>query len=161
MAKKKSIVTNAMRIVAAEKIPFEAVEYEAESVGEHFGVAISEMTGIPCDMCYKTLVAKGKDYMVICIPVDREVDLKKIAEVSKNKKVEMLPTKELLGITGYIRGGVSPIGMKKKYQTYIEETCKNHEKIAISGGVCGLSLLMSPNDLISLTKAIPCEIVKE
>lgn len=161
MSKKKSIVTNAMRMVSAEKIPFEALEYEADEVGENFGVAIAELLGLPCEICYKTLVAKGKDYMVLCIPVDKEVDLKKAAAVSQNKKVELLPTKELLAVTGYIRGGVSPIGMKKKYPTYIEKSCLNYEKMTVSGGVCGLSLLMSPNDLIKITGAVSCDIVKE
>ena len=81
MAKKKSIITNAMRILTSQKIPFEAVEYQAEEVGENFGVHIAQLTGIPCEMSFKTLVAKGNDYMVVCIPVDREVDLKKLAKV--------------------------------------------------------------------------------
>jgi len=161
MAKKKSIVTNAMRLVTATKIPFEALEYEADEVGDSFGVTIANLLNLPCEICYKTLVAKGKDYMVLCIPVDKEVDLKKVATVSGNKKVEMLPAKELLSVTGYIRGSVSPIGMKKKYPTYIQKSCLEFEKMTISGGVCGLSLLLTPQDLIKITGAIACDIIKE
>ena len=159
MAKKKPVITNAMRILTAHKIPFEAVEYEADEVGESFGVHIAELTGIPCEMSFKTLVAKGKDYMVICIPVDKEVDLKKLAKVSENKKVELISVKELLPLTGYIRGGVSPIGMKKKFTTYIHESCMENEKIAVSGGVCGVTLIMTPDDLISATDGILCDVI--
>ena len=159
MAKKKPVITNAMRMLTAQKIPFEAVEYEADEVGESFGVHIAELTGIPCEMSFKTLVAKGKDYMVICIPVDKEVDLKKLAKVSENKKVELISVKELLPLTGYIRGGVSPIGMKKKFTTYIHESCMENEKIAVSGGVCGVTLIMTPDDLISATDGILCDVI--
>ena len=159
MAKKKPVITNAMRMLTAQKIPFEAVEYEADEVGESFGMHIAELTGIPCEMSFKTLVAKGKDYMVICIPVDKEVDLKKLAKVSENKKVELISVKELLPLTGYIRGGVSPIGMKKKFTTYIHESCMENEKIAVSGGVCGVTLIMTPDDLISATDGILCDVI--
>lgn len=160
MAKKKPVVTNAMRILSSNKIPYEVIEYEAEEVGENFGVYIAGLTNIPCEMSFKTLVAKGNDYMVVCIPVDMEVDLKKLAKESGNKKVELLAVKDLLAVTGYIRGGVSPIGMKKKYETYIHQSCKNHEKMAVSGGVCGVTILLSPDDLIAITDGAVCDIVK-
>ena len=161
MAKKKPIVTNAMRQLTASKIPFEAVEYEAEEVGENFGVHIAELTGIPCEMSFKTLVAKGNEIIVVCVPVDAEVDLKKLATASGNKKVEMIHVKDLLSLTGYIRGGVSPIGMKKKYATFIHESCLSFDKMAISGGTCGVTLLLSPDDLIKVTNATACDIIKE
>lgn len=161
MAKKKPIITNAMRILTAQKIPYESVEYEAEEVGENFGIHIASLTGIPCEMSFKTLVAKGNDYLVVCIPVDCEVDLKKLATASGNKKVELIAVKELLPLTGYIRGGVSPIGMKKKFTTYLHKTCIENEKIAVSGGVCGVTLIMSPESLITATSGILCDIVKE
>lgn len=161
MAKKKAIVTNAMRILTAQKIPFEAVEYEAEEVGDNFGMHIARLTGIPCERSFKTLVAKGSDYIVVCIPVDKEVDLKKLASASKNKKVELISVKELLPLTGYIRGGVSPIGMKKKFTTYIHNTCTDFDKMAVSGGVCGITLLMSPADLIKVTDGNLCDLIKE
>ena len=101
----------------------------------------------------KTLVARGDKtgIMVACIPVKSEIDLKKLAKVSGNKKVEMIHVKELLDLTGYIRGGVSPIGMKKQYPTYVEETAKTYEEIAVSGGRCGITLLMSPESLGKVT----------
>ena len=161
MAKKKPIVTNAMRQLTASKIPFEAVEYEAEEVGENFGVHIAELTGIPCEMSFKTLVAKGNEIIVVCVPVDAEVDLKKLATASGNKKVELIHVKDLLSLTGYIRGGVSPIGMKKKYATFIHESCLSFDKMAVSGGTCGVTLLLSPDDLIKVTNAKACDIIKE
>lgn len=161
MAKKKAAVTNAMRILQAAKIPFEAVEYKAEEVGENFGSYIAELTGIPHEQSFKTLVARGNEIMTVCVPVDSEVDLKKLAKASGSKKAELIHVKELLGLTGYIRGGVSPIGMKKKYTAYIDESCMNFEKVAVSGGVCGVTLLMSPEDLVHVTDAHVCSIAKD
>ncbi len=161
MAKKKPIVTNAMRLLGAAKIPFDVVEYEAEEVGDNFGVYIASLTGIPVEMSFKTLVARGNDIMAVCIPADREVDLKKLAAVSGNKRVELASVKELLGLTGYIRGGVSPIGMKKKYPTYIHESCLSFEKVAVSAGICGATLLLSPKDLIAMCDAKTFDIIKE
>ena len=153
MAKDKKTVTNAMRLLNASKIKYETVEYEADEVGEHFGEAIAEMTGIPAEKSFKTLVARGDKtgIMVSCIAVNHEVDLKKLAKVSGNKKIEMIHVKELLGLTGYIRGGVSPVGMKKKYPTYI----------AISGGRCGTTLILSPNDVQKATDCVFADITKE
>ena len=147
MAKDKKTVTNAMRLLNASKIKYETVEYEADEVGEHFGevVARGDKTGI----------------MVSCIAVNHEVDLKKLAKVSGNKKVEMIHVKELLGLTGYIRGGVSPVGMKKKYPTYINETAQKFETIAISGGRCGTTLILSPNDVQKATDCVFADITKE
>ena len=161
MAKKKPIVTNAMRILASAKIPFETIEYEADEVGDNFGIKISELTGIPCEQSFKTLVAKGNEVMVVCIPADCEVDLKKLAKESGSKKAEMIHVKELLALTGYVRGGVSPIGMKKKYPTYIHKTCENFEKMAVSAGICGATLLLSPDDLIKTTDAKVCDLIKD
>lgn len=161
MAKKKPIVTNAMRLLTASKIPFETIEYEADEVGDNFGMKISELTGIPCEQSFKTLVAKGNEVIVVCIPVDCEVDLKKLAKESGSKKVEMIHVKELLALTGYVRGGVSPIGMKKKYPTYIHETCKNFEKMAVSAGICGATLLLSPDDLVGAVDAKVCDLIKD
>lgn len=153
MAKNKTAVTNAMRILKAAKIEFKEVEYEADEVGSAFGEKIAELTGISPDISLKTLVARGDKtgIMVACIPVKCEIDLKKLAKASGNKKVEMIHVKELLDLTGYIRGGVSPIGMKKQYPTYVEETVESYEKIAVSGGRCGITLLMSPDSLKKVT----------
>ncbi len=161
MSKKKNITTNAVRIIKTYDIPFETIEYDIDEVGENFGVKIAELTGMPCEMCFKTIVAKGKEIFVFCLPVNKELDLKKAAEISDNKKIEMLHTKDLLMVTGYVRGGVSPIGMKKKYQTFIDESCRDYERITVSGGVCGLSVMLSPFDLIKITDASVAKIVKE
>lgn len=163
MAKDKKIVTNAMRLLNSAKIKYETVEYDTDEVGEHFGEAIAEMTGIPPEKSFKTLVARGDKtgIMVSCIAVNHEVDLKKLAKVSGNKKVEMIHVKELLGLTGYIRGGVSPVGMKKKYPTYINETAQTFDTIAISGGRCGTTLILSPNDVQKATGCIFADITKE
>ena len=152
MAKDKKTVTNAMRLLNASKIKYETVEYEADEVGEHFGEAIAEMTGIPAEKSFKTLVARGDKTGIM---------VKKLAKVSGNKKVEMIHVKELLGLTGYIRGGVSPVGMKKKYPTYINETAQNFETIAISGGRCGTTLILSPNDVQKATDCVFADITKE
>jgi Cys-tRNA(Pro)/Cys-tRNA(Cys) deacylase len=161
MGKKKNI-TNAMRMLDKAKIKYEAVEYEAEEVGRNFGIMIAEITGIPHEKCFKTLVARGdkNGILVACIPADDEVDLKKLAKISGNKKVEMIHVKELLGLTGYIRGGVSPIGMKKKYPTYINETAQNLDTMAISAGVCGCGLMLSPSDVQSVTDCVFADITQ-
>lgn len=162
MSKKKT-VTNAMRMLTAAKIKFDAVEYECNEVGENFGEEISHITGIPPEKSFKTLVMRGDKtgVIVVCIPVCNEADLKKIAKVSGNKKVEMIHVKELLGLTGYIRGGVSPIGMKKKYPTYINDTAQNFDTDAVSAGVCGCTLLLSPSDLQKATECTFADIIKE
>lgn len=163
MAKNKKLVTNAMRMLDKAKIGYEAVEYEAEEVGENFGSAIAKLTGIPNEKCFKTLVARGDKtgIMVACVPVDDEVDLKKLAKVSGNKKVEMIHVRELLELTGYIRGGVSPIGMKKKYPTYINITAQSFDTIALSAGVCGCSLLIEPSDVQKVTNCVFEDIINK
>ena len=156
MSKKKSIMTNAMRILNALKIPYDLVEYETDgTVPEHFGELIAQKTGIDPKMCFKTLVARSDkgNILVVCISVNGEVNLKALARAAGEKKVELIHVKELVGLTGYIRGGVSPVGMKKKYPTYIEKSCENYDKIAISAGICGGSLLMKPKDLEAACEA--------
>ncbi len=156
MAKNKAIVTNAMRLLKASKIDYKTVEYTADEVGESFGEKIAELTGISPDISFKTLVAKGDKtgVLVACIPVKCEVDLKKLAKASGNKKVEMIHVKELLALTGYVRGGVSPIGMKKQYPTYVCHTAEKYDEVAVSGGQCGVTLLMSPDDLQKATRCV-------
>ena len=163
MAKKKPVVTNAMRLLKAAGIAYEEIEYEADGVGSDFGVHIAEFCGIDPRVSFKTLVARGDKtgVMVACVPVAEEVDLKKLAAASGNKKVEMIHVKELLSLTGYIRGGVSPIGMKKKYPTYVNSTAEGYDRIVVSGGVCGVSLLLTPSDLQKATGCIFEDITKE
>lgn len=164
MAKKKPIVTNAMRKLSAAKIEFEAVEYETDgNIEENFGMLISEKTGIPPEKSFKTLVLKGEKtgITVACIPVNRELDLKKFAAAASEKKFEMIHVKELLGLTGYIRGGVSPIGMKKKYPTFIDLSCRDFEKIAVSAGICGCTLIINTTDILTVTEAKVADITRK
>lgn len=161
MAKKKPIITNAMRHLVKEKIPFEPIFYEADEVGENFGLQIAELTGLPPEKSFKTLVAKGDNVMVVCVPVNSEVDLKKLAKAAGEKKVELVGVRDLLALTGYIRGGVSPLGMKKKYDTYFHESCLKFDKIAISGGACGVTLLMTPQDLFNTTSGKVFDLIKD
>lgn len=161
MAKKKNI-TNAMRMLDKGKIAYEAVEYDAGGeVGENFGEHIAELTGIPAEISFKTLVVRAKsEILVACIPVSAELDLKKLAAAAGEKKIEMIHVRELLGLTGYIRGGVSPIGMKKQYRTFIHESALSHEKIAVSGGICGITLLMKTGDVIGVCNAETADIIR-
>ena len=163
MAKDKKNITNAMRLLNAAGIKYETVEYEADEVGEHFGEKIAEMTGIPPEKSFKTLIARGDKtgIMVCCVPVNLEVDLKKLAKVSGNKKTEMIHVKELLSLTGYIRGGVSPIGMKKKYPTYVNVSATDFDTVAVSGGKCGCTVMLAPQDLEKITECKFEDIVKE
>ena len=158
----KKTVTNAMRLLNAAKIEYETIEYHADEVGDNFGMAISELTGIPPEQSFKTLVARGDKTGVIvaCVPVNAEVDLKKLAKASGNKKVEMIHVKELLALTGYIRGGVSPIGMKKKYPTYVNISAEVFESVVVSAGVCGASVRLKPSDLQKITDCEFADITK-
>lgn len=163
MAKDKKTVTNAMRLLNAAKIDYEAIEYSVEDVGGHFGETVANITGIPCEKSFKTLVARGDKtgIIVCCVPVSTEVDLKKLAKVSGNKKTEMIHVNELLSLTGYIRGGVSPIGMKKQYRTYVHETARTFETVAVSAGICGVTLILAPDGLEKITGCIFADIAKE
>ena len=150
----KPVKTNAMRMLDRAKIPFETLEYtvdESNLTGTH----IADEVGLPYDMVFKTLVAKGDKtgYVVFCIPVDCEIDLKKAAAATNNKRVELIAVKELLPLTGYIRGGCSPIGMKKQFPTFFDESVLKHEKITVSAGVRGCQLLLLREQLIDFINA--------
>lgn len=141
--------TNAMRMLTAAKIPFEVLTYEVDE-SDLSGTHIAAEVGLPMDMVFKTLVAKGDKtgYIVFCIPVDKEIDLKRAAAATGNKRVEMIHVKELLPLTGYIRGGCSPIGMKKKFPTYFHASAADLEKMTVSAGVRGAQLLMDREVLV-------------
>lgn len=163
MAKKKSVTTNAMRMLTSAKVEFDTIEYETDGeISDNFGMVIAEKTGLAPDMSFKTLVARGEKtgILVCCIPVDKEVDLKKLAACAGDKRAELIHVKELLGLTGYIRGGVSPIGMKKKYPTFIDKSCTEHGKIAVSGGICGVTLVLNTDDAIRVTEAQVADLVR-
>ena len=151
MAKKKEnelTKTNAMRLLEQAGIAFriETYEYDEEHLG---GAHVAEQVSLPEEQIFKTLVVRGdkKGIMVFCIPIMMELDLKKAAKVAGDKKIEMIHVKELLALTGYIRGGCSPVGMKKKYPVYFDETCELYDEIAVSAGERGHQMLLSPMDL--------------
>ena len=152
--------TNAMRRLDAAKISYEVKEYEVDE-NDLSGVHIAEEIGLPFAQVFKTLVAKGDKtgIVVFCIPCDKEIDLKHAASVTGNKKIEMLHVKDLLTTTGYIRGGCSPIGMKKKFPTFIDESATNFEKITVSAGGRGAQLLLDVNELVKFVDAKLCPIV--
>ena len=154
--------TNVMRLLESAGIAYRTAEYEYDE-NNLSGLHAAEQIGIPAEQVFKTLVTRGDKtgILVFCIPVDMELDLKKAAAVSENKKVEMTHMKELLALTGYIRGGCSPIGMKKKYPTFIDETCILFDEIAVSAGIRGEQVILSPEDLARFTEATEADITKE
>ena len=153
--------TNAMRQLDKAGIKYEAIEYEVDEK-DLSGVHIAEQTELDRDIMFKTLVARGDKQgpLVFCIPVAAELDLKKCAVVAKDKRVELIAVKELLGLTGYIRGGCSPIGMKKKFPTFFDETAILFDKITVSAGVKGCQLLLDREKLTDFVEAVLCDITK-
>lgn len=152
--------TNAVRIVQQAGIPMHEAFYqfdENDLNGNHAAQAI----GFPPEQVFKTLVARGSrtGIHVFCVPVSCELDLKKAAKAAGDKNMEMLAVKELLGITGYIRGGCSPVGMKKKYPTYIDESCLLFEEIAVSAGARGHQMILNPEKLAKLVDAKLVDII--
>ena len=146
--------TNAMRLLDKAKIEYEVAEYEVDE-NDLSGVHVATILNQPVEQVFKTLVAKGEKngIMVFCIPVAEELNLKKAAIATKDKKIELLPMKELLPTTGYIGGGCSPIGMKKHYNTYIEESAILYDMIYISAGVRGAQIIINPEQLKDFVKA--------
>ena len=146
--------TNVMRLLDAAGVHYRTAEYEYDE-SDLSGRHAAEQLDLPAEQVFKTLVARGDKTgpVVFCIPVLDELDLRRAAAVSGNKKVELIHLKELLPLTGYMRGGCSPIGMKKKFPTYIDETCILFDEIAVSAGARGKQIILSPDDLISYTAA--------
>ena len=146
--------TNVMRILGQKKIKYTAHEYP-HGEGAVDGVTVARMTGRDPACVFKTLVTRGasKGIYVFVIPVAEELDLKKAAKAAGDKNMELIPVKELLPLTGYIRGGCSPVGMKKKYPTYLDETCILWEEIAVSAGARGHQLILNPEALACLISA--------
>lgn len=151
----KTVKTNVMRLLEAAGISFETGTYEVDE-NDLSGSHAADLMGVDHDTMYKTLVLKGekKGYLVCCLPVDEELDLKKAAKAAGEKKVEMIHVKDMLSVTGYIRGGCSPIGMKKKFPTYIEETAQLYDKITVSAGQRGVQVTLSPEALRGYTDAV-------
>ncbi len=148
------------KILDQKKIPYESYTYPADGFSD--GVTVAGYIGKPAEQVFKTLVCTGSGGVhVFVIPVAQELDLKKAAKVSGQKYAEMLHQKDLLPTTGYIKGGCSPIGMKKLYPTYIDKSCENFDSIIFSAGKIGKQVQVKVSDLISLTKAKTEFICKE
>ena len=161
MAKQQKNKTNAMRLLDAAKIKYEVIEYEVDE-SDLSGTHIADTIGLPYEMVFKTIVTRGDKlgYMVFCIPCHREIDLKKAAAATGNKKIEPVQVKELLGLTGYIRGGCSPVGMKKKFPTYFDLSAAEQERLALSAGVRGMQIFISKNDIVNFTQAKILDVVE-
>jgi len=155
-----ALKTNAVRIVQQAGIPCRELFYEFDP-DDLNGNHIAQATGYPAEQVYKTLVARGSrtGINVFCIPVCAELDLKKAAKVAGDKDMAMVPVKELLALTGYIRGGCSPVGMKKKYPTFFEETCQLFDEIAVSAGERGHQMLLAPLSLVELVNGTLADII--
>ena len=154
MKQEKINKTNAARLLDQAGISYELVPYIVDE-NDLSAIHIADQLNEPIEQVFKTLVLRGdKSGIFVCVvPGEEEVDLKKAAKVSGNKNCDLVAMKELLGLTGYIRGGCSPLGMKKKYPTYIDETAQLYDTIAVSAGKRGMQMLLSPEDLRAYCEA--------
>jgi Cys-tRNA(Pro)/Cys-tRNA(Cys) deacylase len=153
--------TNAARILDQFKISYELRAYEV-SEDELDAVSVARKVNMPPEATFKTLVARGDKTGVImaCVPADSELDLKKLASVTGNKRVELVSVKEIQSLTGYIRGGVSPLGSKKKYQLFMDQSALSQARISVSAGQRGLQIILSPHDLQRAAQATPADLAK-
>lgn len=153
MAKQKEIKTNAMRILDKHKVDYEVLQYECDEFID--GLHTAEITGAPVEQSFKTLVLQGKSgqYYVLVLPIACEVHLKNAARMVGEKSVEMIHVKDITAITGYVRGGCSPLGMKKQFPTWIHESALKFDKIYVSGGRIGTTLCLDPRKLAEVTDA--------
>ena len=155
------IRTNVMRLLDQAKIAYRAAEYAFDE-NDLNGMHAAEGIGMPPEQIFKTLVAHADKggYVVFCIPVCCELDLKKAAQAAGEKKIELIHVKDLLSVTGYIRGGCSPIGMKKRFPTYIDETATLYDEIGVSAGCRGCQILLRPGDLIDYAQLTLCDLTQ-
>lgn len=153
--------TNAMRILDAQKIHYEVLTYENKD-GKIDGVSVAKKVGRNLKEVYKTLVTQGasKNLYVFVIPVAEELNLKKAAKAAREKSVEMIPVKDIQKWTGYIRGGCSPVGMKKQYRTFIDQSCSEIEAIVVSAGKIGMQIVLEPNQLKEIIDAELADVIK-
>lgn len=152
--------TNAARILDEMKISYQLIEYAVDE--EHLdAVHVAESVGMPANQVFKTLVVRGdkNGIMFAVIPGDGELDLKALAKVSGNKRAELVPLKEVLPLTGYIRGGCSPLGAKKAYPVYMDSSSNQWKQIAISAGQRGMQIFAAPGDLQHATKATVAQLI--
>lgn len=162
MAKQsRTAKTNAVRIVEGAGIHYDLMEYDATD-GLLDGVSVAKKTGQTVASVYKTLVAIAgpRELFVFLVPVVLELDLKKAAKAAGVKKLDMLPLKDLMKETGYVRGGCSAIGMKKKYPTFIDQSAESLDSMTVSAGKVGLQMKVAPKELANITEAAFCDVVK-
>ncbi|AEP90324.1 YbaK/ebsC protein [Bacillus subtilis subsp. subtilis str. RO-NN-1] len=157
---KKMAKTNAVRLIEQQNISYEVLGYKTDGQPVD-GISVAEKIGYPLKYVYKTLVAAAgtNHYYVFVVPVAEELDVKKAAKVTGEKKIEMIAMKELLAVTGYLRGGCSPIGMKKLFPTYIDASAETLDFIIVSAGKIGMQLKLAPQDLAKSCEAAFAEIV--
>lgn len=155
----KEIKTNAVRILDRNKINYELLTYECDEFID--GLHTAEKTGAPVEQTYKTLVMQGKSkkYYVFVIPIAEEVDLKAAARSVGEKSVEMIHVKDITAITGYVRGGCSPLGMKKQFPTVIDSTAEAFDQMYVSGGRIGTTVRLNPKDLARVVRAEFADII--
>ena len=164
----KAIKTNVLRHLDAQKIPYETREYDV-SDENYDGKLVADKVSLPAEMIYKTLVLTGdrspvgskSQYLVCVIPVEMELNLKTVARATGNKSVAMLPQKDLLPLTGYLRGGCSPIGMKKAFPTFIQQDAQALDRISVSAGVRGCQVILAVDALARCTGAKFAELCRE
>jgi Cys-tRNA(Pro)/Cys-tRNA(Cys) deacylase len=162
MAKKETAAkTNAARMLDAASIRYQLREYEVDE-DDLSAPRVAEKIGMPPEQVFKTLVARGdrSGVLMACIPANAELDLKALAAASGNKKVELVAVREVLGLTGYIRGGVSPVGTRKPYPIYLDETADLWDVISVSAGVRGCQMTLAPDDLARVLDARRSSIAK-
>ena len=164
MARKEKLAkTNAMRELETAGIAYELRTYAEEDVGDDYGLRVAQLTGADPDACFKTLVcvAPGGGHVVCCIPVACELDLKKAAAAAGEKTLAMMHVRDLEPTTGYVRGGCSPVGMKKLFPTLFDETMQLYERVAVSGGKRGYQLLVDPEALAAHLGAAFASLTRE
>lgn len=164
MGKNKLEKTNVMRVLDQKKIPYQIYTYEEGSgpLGDHeYGLHVAQSIGKTPEMVFKTLVGRGasKGTYVFCIPVAESLDLKKTAKAVGEKSMELIAVKEILDLTGYIRGGCSPVGMKKQYPTIFHESVLNCEQICVSAGKIGMQVELTPDALLALVRGETADII--
>lgn len=150
-----------MRILDSLKIEYEMQTYECETFED--GIHVADLLGISHEIMYKTivLIGKSRNYYIFVIPIECEIDFKKAAKIVNEKSMELLPLKDLTKVTGYVRGGCTAIGMKKKFPTIIQEDIKNIQKVVVSGGRIGLQLILNSSDYINAVQGVCADIVRE
>lgn len=157
----KETKTNAMRILDRNHVSYQLIQYECDNFID--GLHTAEITGAPVEQSFKTLVAQGKSrqYYVFVVPIAEEVHLKQAAKVVGEKSIELIPVKEITKVTGYVRGGCSPLGMKKNFPTVIHESAAKYDQIYVSGGRIGTTIVVNPTDLVRVTGATLANITEE